>query len=330
MAKPMQRFDVCNGDADGLCATVQWRCHAPAPARLITGLKREISLLAQVQTQAQAGDEVNVFDLSMQRNQPALLRLLDAGVRVRYVDHHATGTVPDHPLLQAHVDLGSEVCTSLLVDQLLQGACRHWALVGAYGDNLTAVADQMAIASGLSQAQRQALQRLGEGINYNAYGESEADVHLPPAQLYAVLARYRDPLDLLATEPLADELDALRQADLAQARHLTPLWQGLQGAQGRVLCLPDEAWARRVVGVLANELANERPDQAQAVLRQLPGGGYSVSVRAPLQRPGGAAALCQAFGGNGRARAAGIDALPEADLPRFIDAFAATAWGTPG
>lgn len=330
MAKPMQRFDVCNGDADGLCATVQWRCHEPAPARLITGLKREISLLAQVQTQAQAGDEVNVFDLSMQRNQPALLRLLDAGVRVRYVDHHATGTVPDHPLLQAHVDQGSEVCTSLLVDQLLHGACRHWALVGAYGDNLTAVADQMAIASGLSQAQRQALQRLGEGINYNAYGESEADVHLPPARLYAVLARYRDPLDLLAKEPLADELDALRQADLTQARHLTPLWQGLQGAQGRVLCLPDEAWARRVVGVLANELANERPDQAQAVLRQLPGGGYSVSVRAPLQCPGGAAALCQAFGGNGRARAAGIDALPEADLPRFIDAFAATAWGAPG
>lgn len=323
----MQRFDVCNGDADGLCATVQWRWHEPAHARLITGLKRDIALLAQVQAQAQAGDEVNVFDLSMQRNQPALQHLLDAGVHVRYVDHHATGTVPRHPLLQAHVDLGSEVCTSLLVDRLLQGASRHWALVGAYGDNLTAVADKMAISSGLSQAQRKALQRLGEGINYNAYGESEADVHLPPARLYAVLARYRDPLDLLAKEPLADELDALRQSDLAQARHLTPLWDGPQGSQGRVLCLPDEAWARRVVGVLANELANERPDQAQAVLRRLPAGGYRVSVRAPLHRPSGAAGLCRAFGGNGRARAAGIDALPEADLPRFIEAFAATAWG---
>lgn len=326
----MQRFDVCNGDADGLCATVQWRFHEPAPARLITGLKRDIALLAQVQTQAQAGDEVNVFDLSMQRNQPALMHLLDAGVRVRYVDHHASGPVPDHPLLQAHVDLGSQVCTSLLVDRLLQGASRHWALVGAYGDNLTAVADQMAIASGLSPVQRQALQRLGEAINYNAYGETEADVHLPPARLYALLARYRDPLDLLAHEPLADELEALRQADLAQARHLVPLWQGRQGAQGRVLCLPDAAWARRVVGVLANELANAHPDQAQAVLRQLPAGGYRVSVRAPLHHPGGAAGLCQAFGGNGRARAAGIDTLPEADLPRFIEAFAATRWGATG
>lgn len=318
----MQRFDVCNGDADGLCATVQWRCHEPAQAQLITGLKRDIALLAQVQ--AKAGDEVNVFDLSMQRNQPALQQLLDAGVRVRYVDHHATGTVPDHPLLQAHVDLGSEVCTSLLVDRLLDGACRHWALVGAYGDNLTAVADRLAIASGLNEAQRAALRRLGEGINYNAYGETQADVHLPPARLYALLARYRNPLDLLAQEPLADELDALRRSDLAQAHHLTPLWQG---QQGRVLCLPDAPWARRVLGVLANELANEQPEQAHAVLRQLPAGGYSVSVRAPLQQPGGAATVCQAFGGNGRARAAGIDTLPESDLPRFMAAFAAARWG---
>lgn len=320
----MQRFDVCNGDADGLCATVQWRWHEPAQAQLITGLKRDIALLAQVQTRAQAGDEVNVFDLSMQRNQPALLQLLEAGVRVRYVDHHATGTVPDHPLLQAHVDLGSEVCTSLLVDRLLNGACRHWALVGAYGDNLTAVADQLAIVSGLDAAQRAALRCLGEGINYNAYGETEADVHLPPARLYALLARYRDPLDLLAHEPLADELDALRRSDLAQARQLTPLWQG---PQGQVLSLPDEAWARRVQGVLANELANAQPGQAHAVLCRLTGDGYSVSVRAPLQQPGGAAALCQAFGGNGRARAAGVDALPEATLSYFIAAFAAARWG---
>ena len=76
-----REFDVCNGDADGLCAALQWRLHRQAPARLVTGLKREIALLERVQ--AQAGDEVSVFDLSMQRNRAALLRLLDAGVRVR-------------------------------------------------------------------------------------------------------------------------------------------------------------------------------------------------------------------------------------------------------
>src|SRR5262245_19810075 len=103
-----RRFDVCNGDADGLCAAVQWRLHEPAPAQLVTGLKREIELLERVD--ASAGDEVNVFDLAMQRNEAALRRLLDAGVRVRYFDHHAIRELPQHALLEAHVDRASDVC----------------------------------------------------------------------------------------------------------------------------------------------------------------------------------------------------------------------------
>ena len=82
----MNRFDVCNGDADGLCAVVQWRLAHPAPATLITGLKRDIELLQQVQ--AAPGDEVLVCDLSMQRNLPALQRVLQQGARVRWFDHH--------------------------------------------------------------------------------------------------------------------------------------------------------------------------------------------------------------------------------------------------
>jgi hypothetical protein len=318
----MQRFDVCNGDADGLCAAVQWRWFEPAQATLITGLKREIELLRRVK--AEAGDEVNVFDLSMQRNQQAMRALLDAGVRVRYVDHHASGQIPLHPLLQAHVDVGRDVCTSLLVDRLIQGACRAWALVGAYGDNLSAVADALAKSSGFDEAARAALKRMGEALNYNAYGDAEEDVFLAPHRLYQIMRRYRDPLALLASEAIIDELDAQRLADLHQAQSLSPVWQG---AAGQMLLLPDASWARRVMGVLANELANAQPDQAHAVLRQQPDGSYTVSVRAPLRQPSGAQALCHAFGGNGRARAAGIDALPSDLLPRFIEAFAAAHWG---
>jgi hypothetical protein len=47
-------IDVCNGDADGLCAIVQWRLHEPRAATLVTGLKREIALLSGVQ--AAVGD----------------------------------------------------------------------------------------------------------------------------------------------------------------------------------------------------------------------------------------------------------------------------------
>jgi single-stranded DNA-specific DHH superfamily exonuclease len=317
-----QVFDVCNGDADGLCAVLQWRLHAPAAATLVTGLKRELSLLERVA--ARAGDEVNVFDLSMQRNHAALLRLLDAGVRVRYFDHHAPPELPAHALLEAHIDCGSEVCTSLLVDRHIGGALRAWALVGAYGDNLAQVADPLALAAGFGEGDRRRLRRLGEAINYNAYGDDEQDVFIPPARLHAILSRYGDPRDMLAHEGIADEIDALRRADLRQAISRPPCWQD---AGGSVLVLPDEAWSRRVLGCLANELANAEPQRAHAVLTLQRGGGYAVSVRSPLARPGGAHELCSRFGGGGRALAAGIDGLPEADLDRFVAAFAAADWG---
>lgn len=50
-------MNVCNGDADGLCAAVQWRLHTSASVVLYTGLRRDI--------EASRGDEVCVFDLSI-------------------------------------------------------------------------------------------------------------------------------------------------------------------------------------------------------------------------------------------------------------------------
>jgi hypothetical protein len=320
-----QHVDVCNGDADGLCAALQWRLHEPAPATLVTGLKREIALLERVA--ANAGDEVNVFDLAMQRNRSALARLLDAGVRVRYFDHHAVQDIPSHPLLEALIDCASDVCTSLLVDRHIGGAFRAWALVGAYGDNLTRVADCLAADSGIGTGDRARLRRLGEAINYNAYGDDEPDVCIAPARLHAILARYSDPRDLLAHEAIIDEIDALRGADLRQALDWPSHWQD---AGGSVHVLPDAPWSRRVLGCLANELANAQPQRAHAVLKRQRTGGYAVSVRAPLAAPSGAHELCSRFGGGGRARAGGVDALPAADLECFVSAFEGVRWGEPG
>jgi len=315
-------LDVCNGDADGLCAVVQWRLHAPQPACLITGLKRDIALLERVQ--AQAGDELLVCDVSMRRNHTALLRLLQAGVLVRYFDHHAPGDVPVHPLLQAHVDVAGDTCTSLLVDRYLRGRYRAWAVVGAFGDNLTAVAEGLASGMGLPFEERRRLQSLGEAINYNAYGDSEQDVLLPPARLYERLLRYPDPLAFLAQEPVAAELVARRQSDLQQAQSLVPHYQD---GQVSVYVLPDAPWSRRVSGSLSNALAAAQPQQALALLRATTGGDYVVSVRAPMVAPSGAAEFCRGFGGDGRAGAAGIDHLPAQQLRLFIAAFAASPWG---
>jgi hypothetical protein len=318
----MRRFDVCNGDADGLCAVLQWRLAHPLPATLVTGLKRELELLRTVP--AESGDEVLVCDLSMQRNHAALLRLLQRGVQMRYVDHHKVDHVPQHAALQACIDFDPRVCTSLLMDRLLEGRFRAWALVGAYGDNLAQVADALAVGMGLDEAERQQLRLLGEGINYNAYGDEAADQHLAPQQLYARLSRHAHPLELLRHDSIGVELDALRRADLQQA-----LAQDVQaaGCGARWVRLPDAPWSRRVIGGLANELASGAPEQAHAVLKADRRDGYVVSLRAPQRTPSGADEFCRRFGGGGRAGAAGIDHLPADELERFVAELSATRWG---
>jgi hypothetical protein len=316
-----RRYDVCNGDADGLCAVRQWRLHENEPATLITGLKREIALLDRVPVDA--ADDVLVCDLSMQRNRSALDRLLAAGVRVRWFDHHAAGAViPIHAAFEAHIEQSSRVCTSLLVDHVLQGRFRAWALVGAYGDNLAKVADVLAEQAGLGPEERRQLRRLGEAINYNAYGESVADVCLAPAQMYALMGRYTQPLALLAHEPVIETIERQRADDLRRAAEIAP-----HRCDERVCMtiLPDAAWSRRVIGSLANERVNAHPRQAQAVLRRRADGDFVVSVRAPLRDERAAGEFCARFGGSGRVSAGGIDRLPARELDRFADTFAA-AW----
>lgn len=317
-----RRFSVCNGDADGLCSAVQWVMHEPGPVTLVTGLKRDVALLDRVE--AGAGDEVNIFDIAISRNRAALLRLLAAGARVRYFDHHAfAGDVPAGALFEARIDTEGDTCTSLLVDRRIGGACHGWALVGTYGDNLAERADALAAAWGFDAADRLRLRRMGEAINYNAYGDRDSDVHVAPARLYDLMARYRDPRDMLVREPVIDEIDALRREDVQRALAVAPCWVGPRGS---VLVLPDEPWSRRALGSVANALANAEPGRAHAVLKHRPPGEFVVSVRAPLQSPHGAHPLCRAFGGGGRARAAGIDALPATALDPFIAAFGAAAW----
>lgn len=322
-AVPPRRFDVCNGDADGLCAVLQWRLQEPLPAMLVTGLKREIALLHWVD--GRPGDEVLVCDLSLPRNRSALIRLLIQGAAVRYFDHHRVDGIPSHPRFEAHFDTGPGMCTSLLMDKRLGGAFAAWALVGAYGDNLATVADEIAVNRGFGLNERACLRQLGETINYNAYGEDEGDVRIAPAHLYGLMSRYRDPLMMSAREPIVRELDAWRRNDLRRAMEIAPV---RQDARASVRVLPNAPWARRVVGTLANEVAQARPDRAHAVML-CTRDGYRVSVRAPLSAPGGAGELCRMFGGGGRAAAAGIDELPGDQRNRFIDMFVHARWQEP-
>src|SRR5512140_890690 len=134
----MAHYDVFNGDADGLCALHQLRLAEPVAATLVTGLKRDISLLHTVN--AGEGDVVTVLDISLDRNRDALARLLERGATVRYFDHHHAGAIPVHPRLAAVIEDAGGSCTSALVDRHLGGRFRAWAVVGAFGDDLTELA----------------------------------------------------------------------------------------------------------------------------------------------------------------------------------------------
>jgi len=315
----MTRFYAFNGDADGLCALQQLRLVETGDARLVTGVKRDIALLERVD--AAAGDEVTVLDISLDRNRAALLRLLGSGASVRYFDHHYAGALPVHPRFEPHIEETGDVCTSVLVDRYLDGRHRAWAIVAAFGDGLPNVAKAMANSAGFDAPATATLETLGIGLNYNAYGDSISDLHVDPAELAREMRPFEDPLDFARRSPAYARLASGYDEDLRKARALVPTRQ-VPGAT--TLVLPNEPWARRAIGVLANELNQARPDNAIAILSPRARGGFVVSVRVPAGRSVSADAFCREFEtGGGRKLAAGIDVLQDADVDSFVERFEA-------
>ena len=310
----MAHFDVFNGDADGLCSLHQLRLAEPREAILLTGVKRDVGLLARVP--AVAGDSATVLDVSLATNRGALAALLERGVAIEYFDHHFAGEVPRHPRLQTFIDSAADVCTGVLIDRHIGGRYRPWAIVAAFGDNMDDVAQTLAGTVGLEPTELALLRELGACLAYNAYGETEADLIVHPVELYETLHRYADPFGFMATEAIFERIGKTRQADLNLARQVEPM---CSSDRVWVYCLPDAPWSRRVRGALGNELASTYPDRAHAVLTPNAVGGYTVSVRASLATRAGADALCRHFStGGGRAAAAGINHLPKERLQDFL------------
>ncbi|WP_152207610.1 DHH family phosphoesterase [Marinobacter changyiensis] len=317
----MHNYDVFNGDADGICALIQLRLAEPCESTLITGVKRDIALAQQVPVESPA--QVNILDISLDKNREAVDELLAAGCSVFYVDHHFPGeTLPDAPGFTALIDTQPTTCTSLLVDQHLGGRFHNWAIAAAFGDNLNAVGEELAEKAGLSSEQTQALKTLGVCTNYNGYGSTVEDLHFHPADLYRAFVKFADPLDLIASEPAAwQRLRDGYEADMARglAAHMLS-----ESATSLAVKLPDEGWARRVSGVLGNELANRNPDKACAIVTAQADNTYLVSIRAPLNNRSGADEVARSFPtGGGRKAAAGINSLPAEELQAFLDTMAA-------
>ncbi|MEI6895074.1 MAG: DHH family phosphoesterase [Colwellia sp.] len=319
-------YDVFNGDADGIIALLQLRLAQPKKSVLITGVKRDISLLKQVEV-AKA-NSVTVLDISLEKNCQALQTLLEQQVEVFYVDHHRTGDIPQSQQLTTLLNTDANICTSLLMNDYLKGQYVNWAIAAAFGDNMQASAKTLAEKSALTEEQQAQLNELGIYINYNGYGASVEDLHFHPADLYQALLKYPDPFTLI-NEPdsLFWQLKAAYQADMEQAQSAKVISEQISV---KAVQLADKAWARRVSGVFGNDLANQAPDRAHIVLTlnktddsHNNSANYTVSLRAPLNNKQGAGDICSQFPtGGGRAAAAGVNALPSELLNEFIDAVA--------
>lgn len=210
------RYDVFNGDADGICSLHQLRLAEPAPdAVLVTGVKRDIALLERIRDAQNS--LVTVLDISMHVNSESLHELLSRNNEVVYVDHHFAGDIPESPLLKAHIEPQADRCTALIVDALLGGKYRLWAICAAFGDNLHPVATSAASELSLSEEKTIKLREIGELLNYNGYGAQLEDLYFSPDYLYNAIKKYRDPFDFSEESHTLKTLKTGYQNDMSLA-----------------------------------------------------------------------------------------------------------------
>jgi hypothetical protein len=318
----MRHIDIFNGDADGICSLVQMRLSNPVESELLTGVKRDIQLLNQIAGQLCSGDQLTVLDISLDKNSSGLQMALSREAQIFYADHHMASEIPTHANLQAHINTAANTCTGLIVDHYLKGKYRLWAIVAAYGDNLTAVADELCKLEQLTQDQSAVLKRLGISLNYNSYGMQLDDLHFHPAALFKAAVQFASPLEF--TEEKEDILKTLEQGyrdDLDKALSIQPVQTSSSSC---LVILPNTAWARRISGPLGNELANCHPNRAHAILTPIIGQGvmqandeFQVSVRAPKSNFTSADDIAKEFGGGGRKGAAGINNLKKNQIDKL-------------
>lgn len=314
-------IDVFNGDADGIFSLIQLRKEQPVPQNkqlLITGVKRDINLVKQINERQAKDALITVLDISFDKNNVDVERVLATAESIFYCDHHQAKTLFSHPKLTTVIDTAPTVCTALLVNQYLDNAQPLWAVTAAYGDGLDKSADQLAEQLGLTDEQKLLLKQLGMLVNYNGYGACVADLHFSPASLYRTLMAYDDPFAVIndADSPFA-VLNAGYDADLNLARASNPI---VSDDVVLAVKLDDAPWAARISGTFGNILSAENPDKAIVIATSNRDGSLTISLRAPKNNPFGAAEVCSQFAtGGGREGAAGINALQATQLYELVN-----------
>lgn len=281
------RWFAYNGDADGICSMVQWGLVHGIDGKRITGVKRDIMLLDRVNPKPE--DEVIVMDISHARNQARAVSLSSAGIDIIWFDHHLAGD--NLANIRSYIDTSANVCTAKLVEKYLERKS-DWAEVALHGDGLSI------------HSSKQEFKELGELLNYNGYGEDISDLHYHPDDLLKECLKAETPQKFMQSKAF-DILKKGFDRDIANA-------ESVEKVDG-IYILPNEAWARRVVGVFAHRI-NSETDGISVIAIDL-GAHLKISLRGPS----GIGTICAKFGGGGRETAGGIDLLPKDMIPELMN-----------
>ncbi|MEE4244737.1 MAG: DHH family phosphoesterase [Kangiellaceae bacterium] len=315
----MTTIDVFNGDADGIFSLIQLRKAFPvSQSHLITSVKRDISLLKQVDLELAKDADINVLDISYDKNCNEVESLLDKGNNIFYCDHHKADKLISHTNLTSIIDTSAFVCTGLLISNYIDRQHHLWAIAALFGDGLDKVAYEEVKAFNLPESDVEAIKKLGVLVNYNGYGSRIEELHFHPAELYRELMRYSDPLEVIADKSspfyrLETAFDSdMKNAQEYQAFHQSELVTAVR--------LPNETWSKRISGTLGNKLSKQHPDKAILILSDNPDKTITVSLRAPKSKPYGASDICSQYpSGGGRASAAGVNELLDSEIQSIIE-----------
>lgn len=280
------RWYAYNGDADGICSMVQWGLVYGIEGHRVTGVKRDIELLERVNPNPD--DEIIVMDISLARNHARAVELSSQGFDITWFDHHLAGEPIDG--ITTNIDTSANVCTARIVEKFL-GVESDWAQVALHGDGLSV------------HSSKPEFKELGELLNYNGYGADLSDLHFPPDDLLLLCLQAKTPQNFIKTQAFMTLKNGF-ESDLSNAK-------SIELNNGYYL-LPNEAWARRVVGVMAHRI-NESGDGPHVIAIDK-GETLQVSIRGSE----GIGELCKKFGGGGRATAGGIDALPKSEITALM------------
>ena len=281
------RWFAFNGDADGICSMVQWGLVRGIDGQTVTGVKRDIELLKKISPVE--GDEIIVMDLSLARNHSRASELCERGFKITWFDHHLAGEAIEG--LDAHIDTSSNVCTAKIVENFL-AVKSDWVQVALHGDGLSV------------HSSKPELTELGELLNYNGYGADLDDLHFHPDVLMRLCLESKTPEAFLQTPAF----ETLKKGFADDMKNVDSINQ-VDG----IYLLPNEAWARRVVGVMAHRINSTGPGPHVIAIDK--GETLQVSLRGSE----GIGDICSMFGGGGRATAGGIDALPKEEITALMN-----------